>query len=1200
MAARLALGKVGMPPVVVAASANNFNFGVCDFGPAPPVATPVNPTFPGNCVVACAGSIAIAGDFSGTQVQLFDLANPAAPVALGGAVLTGFGGIGAVAIRGTLAAAGERNGFRVALIDISNPSAPSVVRTTTTGLGGFSSLAFVGTRVVVGGGANGPPTGVRVDFNPATPTVSALTPGFIGGMAVDADAGFGRIVAGNMNGSQVALMDASGAVLTTVNVGFLGVTSVAISGLLAVAAGANSFTFERINFGVSPPARSTINPGYGSGSVVALSGTTCACGAIVGGGTTPVKLVNLAPATPAVGQGVNPGVASIASLAFGILVGTPPSPVVALMPSDLAFGTVRVGQTKQETLTIRNMGTAALNVSNIQTSSARFTFSPSPPLTIQPNQQVAVAVTFAPNAEQSLTATLTITTNDPVAGTVTVPLTGTGSLPHIAVSPASLSFGNVAVCLQGTGQVTVQNTGGVDLSVTSIATSAPFSVTPASAVIPPGGTRALALGFAPVATGAASGTLLITSDDPANPTRTVALSGNGTPTPPPGLTLSPTALAFGAVPRQNFAGMRLTIGNSGPCQALSVTLSTSGPPFFVTDVDPTSVPTITQPVSASVNPGAPKRFAVVFAPTVPGAAAGTLTITSNDPAQPALTVALAGSGVDPSPGALELVLDRSGSMLAPVAGGTKMDALKRAVNMFADVVLPGQGDAMGVVEFDDQFAVLTTAGAFDAAKQATVKADVASLSPRGMTSIGGGLQLGQSELTGASHSRKVILVMTDGMENTPPTIAAVQPAIVSAGIETYAVGFGQPQTISAQALSQLAASSNGKFFVSDDPLILRKNFAQILADAFRQNVAADPILAVSSGQAVELPVWITDCERRITFVANWDDPNVQIGLEIVGPDGTVFSPGASSSNQLVRYAQHPGYCFYQIAFAPLDGSADYIGPQRSGEWTMRLSGASLPAGRARCTTMVLVESDLMLQTRLRGTDTQQPLTLTVSLSDAGAGISGADVSAVVTAPRKSVSQVVGRAALERFVAAPVIDDVVGVSVFERAVRNLSLRRQALVPTTRKKHRLKGRRGIYTLRLAPPLVEGVYQFEIEVSGYACGGRFQRYSSQAFAVARKLDPASTTITITAPTTTVAVATITPMDAQGVRLGPGLAPTIAADVRGGRVTAIIDNLDGTYAIHTAWPRGIRSSRMSLELAGTHVELPFSPAATGRRRKA
>jgi hypothetical protein len=276
-----------------------------------------------------------------------------------------------------------------------------------------------------------------------------------------------------------------------------------------------------------------------------------------------------------------------------------------------------------------------------------------------------------------------------------------------------------------------------------------------------------------------------------------------------------------------------------------------------------------------------------------------------------------------SPAAIELVLDRSGSMATPIPGGTHMTALQSAVSMFSDLVIPDTGFSMGSVQFDDQFAVLTALQNFDATQQNTIKTDANTLTPRGFTSIGGGLKLGQSSMSASSQARKVAIVFTDGFENTPPTIASIEPGVLTAGTEVYAVGLGDPAFLSVAALSELAASSNGKFFQTTDPLVLRKQFVEILSDAFRQNMAADPLLTLQQGVPVTVPVNITNCEGRISFVLLWEDlwvnagqtpqnlivqsingVNVsEIGPAILLPDGRVFAVGGTGHTAIFDPSQ---------------------------------------------------------------------------------------------------------------------------------------------------------------------------------------------------------------------------------------------------------------------------------------------------------
>ena len=1167
-----------MSTIVVAGSENDTRIAVIDFTTASsPKVVLVDPGFGHGCHVAMAGTKAVAGDVLGGSVRMVDVANPAAP-ALQGTATTMLAGIGSLNIRGSLVALGESANSvksRVVLIDFSNPNLPVVLGTAATTLAangtspGIGSVAFISDFVVVVCGLSDFEI-AQVDFtNPASPVVTNFNPVLSGPPVLDADVGSAVIVAGDSTSGILKWFDAiSKSQLGSFNTMLTTITSAAIANPRVLIGSANEINADLVD--LSAPANHLFNPGLGGGSTVAIAGTTGACGAIL---DSTVALIDLSGA-PAVLGTADAKIASIATLAISITVG----PAVAFDHALLNFQAVRVNMPSTLPLKISNTGTANLSVTGLASSSARFTFSPPGPFTIAPGGNQTVNVTFTPNAETSFNGNLTMHTNDPLHQNPSIGLSGIGGLPHISVSPASLDFGSVAICLSETLNITVQNTGTVDLTVSSVTTTgAPFSAVPTSLVVSAGTTKNISVLFKPNALGAVSGTLVINSDDATNPSISVSLTGTGLPMPPPSISVSPTSLNFGATPVQFFIGLRITISNMGPCQALTVTLTSSGAPFFVTATDPTTVP----PNSLSVGPasipgGSSQRFVVVFAPQAMGAASGTLTITSNDPNHLTTTVLLTGNGVQLNPASLELILDRSGSMSAPAQSGTKMDGLKAAVQLFADLVIPGKGDEMGSVEFDDVINVLTPFGPFDVAKQAKIISDANSLTPRNDTSIGGGLQLGQTQVSSGTTTRKVLLVFTDGLENTPPMISAVEPAVLAAGTEVYAIGLGQPQNISAAALSTLASSANGNFFLTDDTLILRKNFVQVLADAFRQNMAADPIFNIAPGEVREIPVSITKCESRITFVLNWDNPLSLIGLTILAPNGMPFTPNSPLGNQLVRYGQRPGYRYYQIAFPPLDpGSGQSIGPPQLGTWRMRVVGQSLAGASERCTTSVVVESQTVLRCIVNAVDTSQPMRVTAHITNNGLAITKAEVQMTVTAPLKSLAAVSTPAVVQRALDADHHPIPAG--------------KPPLIPVHKTTHKLiphPERRG-FLLELPPPKVDGVYEFEFTARGEACGGEFERFQTFSLYISNPIIIFETTVEVQRTGPSSAVLKITPRDATGASLGPGLAGQIKTETDRGTLHPVLDLHDGSYALRVIWDGESTLPAVTLRMMGQEMRV-------------
>jgi hypothetical protein len=1087
-----------MSVIVVAGSQNDNSFAVIDFSnPASPVKVLATPTYQGGCMVDCAGTLAAAGNSNGDQVAIFDISNPASPTQTG-LVSTGLAGIGAISFDGSHVLVGEVNGQNVVLIDASNPLSPTILSSFTSALSSISAIALKGTRGV----ASGPNDFFFVALNysnPASPTQVQFTPG-IGGVF------FGNAVTCDLDGTQAALADYSGgnvylfdissgspSLLAQFASAQSGISSISISGNVVAAASTNDFTITLVNFqNPANPTAATMATGLGGGATLKLTGGQLAAGSI---NDFDVTLFSVAGASATVLGTDNTTLGSIATVGLTNFTLVTPEPQIAASPASLAFGAVRVNTTSPfQTVTLKNTGTAPLNITALKTNIPQYTVVPSGTLpAIAPGHSSAVQVRFVPAGVQSYPAALAMTTNDPAHPTVSVPLSGSGGYPHMVV-PGPLNFGNVPVCLSHPLRATVGNTGPVDLHLSATSTTgAGFSDVVSSLIAPAGGNGSVQVTFMPATTGPLNGTLSFASDDPNAPNASVALSGVGTPEPPPAISVSPTTVNFGAVPLQYFAGVAVTVANTGPCEDLTVTLTLTGAAFLLTTGDPTTLPTTNPSILDTVTVGASKSYTVVFGPTATGAATGTLTIASNDPANPSVSVPLSGDGVTVSPAAVELILDRSGSMATVVTGGTRMTALQSAVSMFAELVIPGTGFAMGSVQFDTTEAVLTPLADFDTTQQATIIAGANALFPRNLTSIGGGLQLGQTSLAASPELRKVAIVFTDGYENTTPMIATVEPSVIAAGTEVYAVGLGDPAYLSVAALAQLAASSNGKFFQTTDPLILRKQFVEVLADAFRQNMAADPILDLQQGVPVTVPVNITSCESRISFVLLWEDPTAQIQFTVRAPDGTTFGSGSGGNNRLVRYIQQPGYRFFQITLPP--GPTKTIGPKQIGQWRMLIDPVFINGGVTRASTNVLVEGELQIQVLIQASTVGAPVAISVVLNHANSVVTNAQVRVKLTAPLTSLSHLSTPTVRHRALAADTY--------------HIPPALQILTKTHTTSHQAHFNKRAYVMSLPAPEIDGVYHAEVSTTGNACGGAFERYWSGSFYVGPRGRTGGTTL-------------------------------------------------------------------------------------------
>jgi len=104
-------------------------------------------------------------------------------------------------------------------------------------------------------------------------------------------------------------------------------------------------------------------------------------------------------------------------------------PVISVTPSSYDFGNVGVKRSKSASFTVTNSGKANLTIISTSikgTDAAMFTISGGGSKTVKPGRSLAVRVTFKPTSTGSKSATLEITSDDPVTPTVDVSLSGTG------------------------------------------------------------------------------------------------------------------------------------------------------------------------------------------------------------------------------------------------------------------------------------------------------------------------------------------------------------------------------------------------------------------------------------------------------------------------------------------------------------------------------------------------------------------------------------------------------------------------------------------------------------------------------------------------------------------------------------------------------------------------------------------------------
>jgi len=135
-----------------------------------------------------------------------------------------------------------------------------------------------------------------------------------------------------------------------------------------------------------------------------------------------------------------------------------------------------------------------------------------------------MTVTFSPTQKGSFNSTITINSD---GGNKTIYLSGNSVEPDIDVSPASLDFGTVDVGLSKTLSLTISNKGNADLTVSSMTTETPFTISESPFTLQPGGSKTITVKFTPQSGGSFTKQLVIISNDPDEGSLTVNLTGTG-------------------------------------------------------------------------------------------------------------------------------------------------------------------------------------------------------------------------------------------------------------------------------------------------------------------------------------------------------------------------------------------------------------------------------------------------------------------------------------------------------------------------------------------------------------------------------------------------------------------------------------------------------------------------------------------------
>jgi hypothetical protein len=351
--------------------------------------------------------------------------------------------------------------------------------------------------------------------------------------------------------------------------GFLGLTAAAVLSIVAIfgcgvgaglPSGTLNFSAATVDFGqvaVGSRAVETIKLTNGGTTPVEVSealfsGTgfkvvgTSPAGSLAAGGTETIQL-QFAPSA----MGDTAGTFSIVSDAknsptkISVHGKGSKASVAGLSanPSAISFGSVLVGSSGKQVVTVTNSGTASENLTTVSASGTGFSVGGiALPVTLAAGQSASFTAQFAPTTTNSVTGSISIAaTSSNSNPTVTMTLSGTGTQAQIAASPSSVNFGTVTTGNSNSQPIVISNAGSASVTISQFAvTGTAFSTTGLAAplTIQAGGSVTFSAVFKPTTTSSVSGSISLVSNAPNSP-MSISLAGQGTAAGSASLSVNP-------------------------------------------------------------------------------------------------------------------------------------------------------------------------------------------------------------------------------------------------------------------------------------------------------------------------------------------------------------------------------------------------------------------------------------------------------------------------------------------------------------------------------------------------------------------------------------------------------------------------------------------------------------------------------------
>ena len=306
-------------------------------------------------------------------------------------------------------------------------------------------------------------------------------------------------------------------------------------------------------------------------------------------------------------------------------------------PCSYDFGSVQVGKTSSYSIQLANNNTQPLVIFSKSVQGDAFSFGSFPlPMRISPYSSIELPIVFAPTASGSTQGVLELISNA-FNSPIDIDVYGTGagnSNPQLAVSPATLSFGNVTVGSSASLQATLTASNAAVTVSSDQLSNSEFAIVGLTlpVTIAAGKSISATIQFTPTAAGSASGQATFSSNATNSPT-VDQLSGTGVAAAKPQLSISPATLNFGNV----------TVGSSASLQA-TLTASNAAVKISSDQLSNSEFSIVGLTLPVTIAAGKSLSVTIQFTPTAAGAASGQATFTSNAANSPTVDQ-VSGTGV---------------------------------------------------------------------------------------------------------------------------------------------------------------------------------------------------------------------------------------------------------------------------------------------------------------------------------------------------------------------------------------------------------------------------------------------------------------------------------------------------------------------------------------------------------------------------